>query len=409
MPSISVEDGYEPETLSRDAISSKPEVTSEDADDAMDGQTVPARFSEASKYSIEIHQQYTFKWGELGMSFNRRGEVTRVHDDKQARKLGILKGMKIIEFNGEEFHLKMFNKLLSINRATVREDGKELTLTMQLPVAVQELQKQRASGKYLHGKWKYPINDISDVTYALPESIYSSALVVLLSLDPHDQRKSCTYFLFVYLPQLFLLVFTYCVQSGIIYYINKTTEDSYTCDFETSLMLIYMGVGLFVGGMIEEFVETLRMLSWTWHVQTEKERNILTYENVTEDGEKKIKLASGLTRYMKIMFVLLILLPKLGIAGALTQCGAKFVAVSRADSDVVLNCLAMVFVVEIDDMLYKTFTPVGFQKMLRELPPVEVEDEKDSLVVHLMLLPWLKVGLWGGLSAVFVGAYSCIE
>merc|ERR1712070_967387 len=63
--------------------------------------------------------------------------------------------------------------------------------------------------------------------------------------------------------------------------------------------------------------------------------------------------------------------PKSLIWFQLLVTGLRFVILSKSNLDLVLNCVAMGFVVEIDETLYQTFAPTLMQECLAGLPPVE--------------------------------------
>lgn len=252
-----------------------------------------------------------------------------------------------------------------------------------------------------------PFDDLPEIEYALPGSIYTSALLIVLggSIEEYYDFPNAILTYMIVLPQWLLLLFNFVIQVGFIYYIHEDSKDSNSCNHDTnvSVHLRYLAVGLFVAGMLQEFCETLDMLLWTWHVKTEATHQKLLL--ATRDGSEP-KLATGLTSRQKLVFCLFMLMPKLAIAMWLFIVGGKFVAFSESNTDMVLNCLAMVFVTEIDDLLYKTFTPTFCRNVMENLPPVKIQSSLHG-VASLVIVPWLKGVLFGGLSYMVLCIYEC--
>mmetsp|Transcript_41531 Transcript_41531/g.104357 ORF Transcript_41531/g.104357 Transcript_41531/m.104357 type:complete len:452 (+) Transcript_41531:707-2062(+) len=72
----------------------------------------------------------------------------------------------------------------------------------------------------------------------------------------------------------------------------------------------------------------------------------------------------GLTRLARIALYLLVLLPKFAISFFLLHIGSRWL-ISGTFSDMILNSLALGFVIEIDDLLFMTVLPHGMQNQVR--------------------------------------------
>ena len=72
----------------------------------------------------------------------------------------------------------------------------------------------------------------------------------------------------------------------------------------------------------------------------------------------------------------------------------------------------MTFVSQIDEYLYLTFTPYCIQKMIEEIPPLQmpIEDltKKETYILSQMtILPWVKGFIWAVLGVSSVSLYTC--
>jgi len=98
--------------------------------------------------------------------------------------------------------------------------------------------------------------------------------------------------------------------------------------------------------------------------------------------------------------------------------GSRYVAYSVTNSDLLMNSVAMLFVTQIDDLLYCTppsppppqpLTPAYAKKIIEELPPVEPETQAENEHEFLMIAkPWIKMAIFAALTYLCVClGYGC--
>ena len=97
----------------------------------------------------------------------------------------------------------------------------------------------------------------------------------------------------------------------------------------------------------------------------------------------------------KITAILFILLPKLLVACVLTFVGTYFVLVSESNTDLILNCLAMTFVVELDELAYSTISSEFSKKEVQNVKPL-VLHSSDLAFCDAIVSPILRAALWVG-------------
>merc|ERR1712038_781992 len=83
-----------------------------------------------------------------------------------------------------------------------------------------------------------------------------------------------------------------------------------------------------------------------------------------------MEFRSGLTPAYKTFSLLFIVLPKIGLAIALLVYGTGYVMASEETADLLLNSLALIFIVEIAEILYAFLIPGPLMDVLADLPPV---------------------------------------
>eukprot|EP00438_Fugacium_kawagutii_P013969 Skav202197 [mRNA] locus=scaffold191:99132:99971:- [translate_table: standard] len=254
------------------------------------------------------------------------------------------------------------------------------------------LVEQEGNDEVPPGSIIFPFDDVPTVKIQLPESIYSSAMLSIHGAHASDFEgmQNAVISLMIVFPQVVLLVINIVIQLSFVQYLQRTLSGIESCEIKTDLVLRYLSVAAFVAGMVFEFFECFEMVLWTWYVKTENSHQALQLQ-VQADGSKQ--QVSGLTVLQKFVFVVVVVGTKTATAVYLFTVGAQFVLMSETHSDLILNCLAMLFVVEIDDILYHGFTPAFCKEVISGLPPLEVNSFNQG-VVRLVLLPWIKIAFW---------------
>merc|ERR1711939_1296663 len=107
---------------------------------------------------------------------------------------------------------------------------------------------------------------------------------------------------------------------------------------------------------VESVYETLRYWTWIYRMKTTPRTEDIQLIWDSSSGEP-IGYASGFSKFFKTMLVIFQVIPKLFFAATLWFYGAKFVNRSENDEEMILNVVAAIFVLEIDNQLYKVTVP----------------------------------------------------
>jgi hypothetical protein len=91
---------------------------------------------------------------------------------------------------------------------------------------------------------------------------------------------------------------------------------------------------------------------------------------LSEDG-KRIK-AHTVTRCHRTLMFLFILWPRLCINFGLLCVGLEYIAKTFAFSDIVLNCVALMFVLDMDEILHHVLLPKSIRKAIENFEPIKI-------------------------------------
>lgn len=89
-----------------------------------------------------------------------------------------------------------------------------------------------------------------------------------------------------------------------------------------------------------------------------------------------------MSKWFKVQSIAVVGLPKLIIGGMLSIAGGLYIVKSGSTEDVILNTLAVNFVVEVDEILYTAFTPTATKFNLEHVKPIYLELTNDRRMAH---------------------------
>ena len=266
--------------------------------------------------------------------------------------------------------------------------------------------------------------------HKLPESVYTTALISVLIA----KRPSSCYDIIAFLGVQFtsFLSFILCVaaQSFVIYYLWEDVETRLDpafegedkiepCSLRLRVPLQLIGAGAFVGIMLADLEESAMMLWWLMQKrslydqarqgrqsladatlpQTESQLTIAT-DCITVEGGEDVQF--HMSRCRRFWAAIFCVLPKLAITVCLTIVGTRFVVLAENESELLLNCVAMIFVIDFDDMAHKRLSPIRMKNLVKLLPEaVVVQHNQDGgrSAYHLLdnaVGAWAKFLFWAG-------------
>ena len=252
----------------------------------------------------------------------------------------------------------------------------------------------------LEGEDFLPFDQIGHVEYGLPtNSVYSVAIIGFCCMKPEEFKDTFEMIVGVWITftQIYLmLLVNYLAQSLFLWHIIRlvdTMPDEDKCGADT--FLCFTCACLFLSSVMEDIMQTKNLFIWHRIIKTEKSHKALTIRKVNG----KIVLASGLTKKEKIMNTILILIPKLLIGLLLAYYGAAFIAISPDNETIILNTLAVVFIIDIDEMLFKSFADKLIQEAVDGIPSFRSKRGELSAVCNMMCGSVFLMGIIGAAGA----------
>jgi len=247
------------------------------------------------------------------------------------------------------------------------------------------------------------------IAISLPETIYSSLIILPLCNNIgktryHRKLIRCALF--------FCLMANLAIQGFFLRYIYKIYVDNKDnpkvgeCGgYITDANLRVFCTLVFTSYCFSEIAETFDMLTWIKNFPNSKVYEPLELKEVVgDDGEPEMQFSSGMTPCYKWYCYLAILVPKFGIAAALLTYGTGFVVTTIYDSDLILNAIALGFVLDIDDMAYTYFMTYQMREVVQGLPPMILKASKLN-DFNTNYGTFIKAGILFGFTMATLTAY----
>jgi hypothetical protein len=201
------------------------------------------------------------------------------------------------------------------------------------------------------------------IPITLPETLYSSLIILPLC---SKIGSSPLHRKIINLSLYFCLGANFVIQGVFLLYVYKIYEDAKQEPPEgvgicggyehTDRDLRIFCILVYTAYCFSDVAETLKMACFVYNFPTSKAYEQLQFkETIDEFGDTKIEYASGMPIWYKAYCYINILLPKFAIAAALLTYGTGFVVTTDENENLILNALALGFVLDIDNMAYEFF------------------------------------------------------
>lgn len=246
----------------------------------------------------------------------------------------------------------------------------------------------------------------------LPESIYTAAIT--LPLTELDKQKGWDNWMKI---QIVGLLFSNLVVQGMltayIYEITIQNGDEYgtcaqieckldqdnciqeqnqercvwdadngTCSRDDDYALIpnvrYMCIVIYIGYMLSDLIDSIYMTMW-WKRITNWNPNSRRFELVNDDGESDEDVNEVAQTMMncswkfKLYVYVCVLLPKYCVTLALLIIGAGFIVNTDSNENLILNALALGFIIELDEMMYEGLLGTRLQQFVSKTPVINIK------------------------------------
>jgi len=161
------------------------------------------------------------------------------------------------------------------------------------------------------------------------------------------------------------------------------------CDANTSALLRFACLSTYTVAVIADLHETWTMLDWlvaVWRNNRGFAKACLELR-VMADGAKAGELdpSFALTCWHTCWCFLGVIVPKVACALVLWVIGVGFIALAADNRSMIVDMLAITFVLEIDELIFISFSSTAMQTAVASLPPVI---EKPRSVSDAKVLPF---------------------
>jgi len=254
--------------------------------------------------------------------------------------------------------------------------------------------------------WEVKVNPYETIELALPESIYTAVLLIPAAFEAKQygclKKKNRTN-LFIVIQVWCLFLITLCFQVTFTWYIKVLFESNIggdreeefanniashswdTCsygytnqvraiwrqEYATDFFLRVLCLMVFAAYCIADVYQSMWMLMWLFYLPNSKDCGVQRLRTGPDQEDKDlVEVKNGLPCWLKIFNTQLVLIPKLSVAAFLLCYGSGFLLAARTNEDVILNSLALVFVIELDEYMYGYGLPLNIKNYCEAVPPV---------------------------------------
>ena len=179
----------------------------------------------------------------------------------------------------------------------------------------------------------------------------------------------------------FLLTINFIAQGVLIFNLGEVVIISRNAEkvCMSSPWLRICCIFLFGSFIFEDLLQSVSMLRWHLAVKTEPHHKPLIVRiHRTENHHHVLgsEIASGLTFWHKLLNVCGIIFPKFVYGVALVFAGGGFIALSTNNEGILVNTMALYFIIQVDEFLLKAFVTEDMKHSMNNVPGVLVSYTK---------------------------------
>jgi len=234
--------------------------------------------------------------------------------------------------------------------------------------------------KKTHGKRGKILGEAAAVpkmSFEVPQTSYGSVLVIPVLQNFESIGDWMGHVMEAYLKLVLTVVLQISMTTWIYGLYLKEVENlvSGAPDCEELNKFLELGcLFLHILAVLTDMCETFDMfIIIKSKIPTCDRTEALEYED--QDGSL-VLVHGGMSVVRKVGLMLGVILPKLVVSVLLLIFGGCYLAASASDADLLLNSLAVVFIMELDDMIFAFFTPSRNKHLMAAVPPFDSNEEE---------------------------------
>ena len=232
----------------------------------------------------------------------------------------------------------------------------------------------------------------------LPASVFSSVFLAPLLIDA-DQRRQKHYIFTLLLPQYMSYIVCLIFQISFVVTVRSLALGMKTAvcgDEHWYLRILCLLVS--VGSITVDLLQTAYMIFWVRCLPTfdpkihsyvlqycskHTGRTSIPFQKwKNSKGCEVTKPAAGISQLYRIYIYTCIILPKLMLAITLLVYGSVYVISAQSSGDLILNSMATVFILDLDDIIYNVLTPPLHKEWIETSSEITFDDDEQGYL-HL--------------------------
>eukprot|EP00931_Biecheleriopsis_adriatica_P028475 TRINITY_DN16966_c0_g1_i1.p1 TRINITY_DN16966_c0_g1~~TRINITY_DN16966_c0_g1_i1.p1 ORF type:complete len:302 (+),score=46.42 TRINITY_DN16966_c0_g1_i1:41-946(+) len=239
----------------------------------------------------------------------------------------------------------------------------------------------------------------------LPSTIYGAAISTLLLLPEDFSWLQCV---LIAVPMWMGAILTMSIQVYICFHIVGLIDPDQVCHSEDAdSILRIMGLLLFEALMLNCAKELLDIHRWLSRVPSAPRHRMMRMQRfkdiVHQEADRKFgtdtmvanKVVTGITPWERL-FAYTLVISKLLVLGLLSHYGAGFVLKSLDNETIIMNSVALVFIIEVEEYIFTLVQNRTIAAYLDNMPEVGLCDREVSAIAFddcwpLMSLPVLGI------------------
>jgi len=176
------------------------------------------------------------------------------------------------------------------------------------------------------------------------------------------------------------LLENFAIQSFFLYMLwdlsVKSIQQQVDCP-NTDPLLRWACLCVFTAGTLSDIAQSMNMGIWLYLLPTATQHMAVGYQIV--DRQRVLDARWGLTRLQKTFAWLCVLVPKFAIAGFMFVIGTAFLSISSSNDVLIVNTVALNYILEIDELLFKVFVPDFVKNCVMNLPPIDLRRSNEPV------------------------------
>jgi hypothetical protein len=228
----------------------------------------------------------------------------------------------------------------------------------------------------------------------LPENMYASIVLNFIATG-HIHTRDHKF--------ITLLVFTVAAQCYMVSHLMAFSqimenESAAACfQGDRDVILRNICLALFLMAVWQEIRSTIDLFNFLHHIPASQDGHSHSLKLwQLANGNTVVDRNSGITLTSRIIIYISTVIPQILLAGVVSHYGTKFIMIAESNEDAIMNCLAMIFILQVDELVYKiSDTPTRRlrYKQVQETPITETHTCANRLSRFvLMIIPLLISG-----------------